>query len=96
VIYGFLRQSTPERPEQAGAESVLVVLNFSGGEEQDCTFALSESELMPGVYEALDLLTDATFSALTVEEGGAFHDYLPLDRVAPQQGYVLLLMKTEP
>jgi glycosidase len=81
--YGFLRYHAEE--------SALVFLNFADQEQSNCTFSLSQSMLIPGDYTPAELLTGAAANRLTIDGEGGFSGYVPVEVLAPEEGYILLL-----
>jgi alpha-amylase len=82
-VYGFLRYNAEE--------STLVLLNFADQEQSNCSFSLPQSALPPGDYAPTELLAGATVSPFTVDGDGGFSDYVPVEVLAPEEGYILLL-----
>ena len=82
-VYGFLRYHAEE--------SALVLLNFADQEQSNCSFSLPRSTLPPGDYAPTELLSGAAVSPFTVDGDGGFGDYVPVETLASQEGYILLL-----
>lgn len=82
-VAGFVRQ--------AGADAVLVVLNFGTAEATNVALSLGGSELEAGQYQLQPLLREERAAPLSVTEGGGVVDYVPLPSLAPQTGYVFKL-----
>jgi alpha-amylase len=89
--YGFLRRCSAPGSGRRGEESVLVLLSFSATGQDGCTFSLPGGGLAPGDYAVRELLAGARAAGVTVDEGGGFGEYAPLETLAPLEGYVLLL-----
>ncbi len=76
---------------QAGEDALLVVLNFGQRPAENVAISVEQSELAAGTYNARPLLGDARGAPLTVGEGGALTDYVPLPSLAPKTGYIFKL-----
>jgi glycosidase len=78
---------------QAGDNAVLVVLNFGKDEAANIGLSLTNSELAPGTYQLQPLLGDQPGAELTVNDGGAFQDFVALPTLAARTGYIFKLNK---
>jgi glycosidase len=76
-------------------ETILVLLNFAAMEQEGCAFSLAESALAPGDYAVRELLTGTDLPTITIDEGGAFADYAPLESLSAKEGYILLMSNDE-
>jgi glycosidase len=82
-VYGFLRYHAQE--------SALVLLNFAGQEQSNCSFSLPQSALAAGDYAPAELLAGVAVSPFTVNGDGGFSGYVPVEVLAPEEGYIVLL-----
>ena len=80
-VYGFLRYH-----EQ---ESVVAVHNFNGSASAPPQLALAASRLAPGEYAAVNLLTGAALTGVTVQADGGFGPWSPAGAV-PGRGSLLV------
>ena len=87
TTYAYLRSL----PEDAQAENLLVVLNFSAKKQRHCAFSLPSRTLTPGSYDVIDLLTGQPAAHLSVGEDGGIAGYVPLETLSPRQAAILKL-----
>jgi glycosidase len=74
-------------------EAVLVVINFSDQVLASITLTAAQSDLAAGTYRLETLLGDQAAADLTIADGGAITDYMPLSELAAQTGYMFKLRR---
>jgi alpha-amylase len=83
--------TTGLRTTADGADTVLVMLNFSPTEAAGCTLSTPSSALPEGSWQTTDLLTGTPASAVTVGPDGAIEAAQPLPNLGPRQAAILHL-----
>ncbi len=86
-VYAFLRHH-----EQ---ESVVAVHNFAGSASAPPQLTLAASGLAPGDYAAVNMLTGATLTGVTIEADGGFSAWSPAGSV-PGRGSLLVRLVPAP
>ncbi len=83
AVYAYMRSDA--------ASSIVVVLNLGAREVDSCAVSAQSSPLAAGAHQAQDLLGTDAFAPLEVAQAGAIAGWVPLKRLEPTSGWVLLL-----
>ncbi|MDY6874074.1 MAG: hypothetical protein SVR81_08940, partial [Chloroflexota bacterium] len=73
-------------------DALLIIANFSRGEQEACTFSIEESSL-EGAYQLETLLGSGDFPPIQFDGNGAVTAYLFPETLKPWEQFVIQLTK---